>query len=61
MKGKLNVDYQIDDNNEVIEKCRVDVYVDCLNEETIKCVKNSLKQICSDVGNFIYTSIDKNE
>ena len=54
MRGKFNLAFQIDDTTgERIENCNVDVYIDCLHGETFVYIKNSLKTICDDIGNYI--------
>lgn len=57
MKVKFDYGFKIDDDaGEVLEDCKIDVYIDCSHKETIEYIKNSLRKMCNDFGNFVYNT-----
>lgn len=53
MKGKVNMNFKIEENNEFLEYCNIDIYIECLNEETMEKVRTGIKEVCVDFCNVI--------
>lgn len=58
MKGKFNIDFQIENNTcEITDKCKVDIYIEAINQKAMDCVKYSLMQLCNNIANYIADDI----
>lgn len=53
MRGKVNMNLKIEENNELLEFCNIDIYIDCLKEETMEKVRSGMKEVCADFSNVI--------
>lgn len=58
MKGKLNLHFDIEENNNTLECCNIDVYINCINEEMMEKVKGGMEELCESFKKVIKSNID---